>query len=110
LQRKSQEVPLQVAVALAGAGQGEQELPQALTSLLGRQLSLQACWPAGQTPSQAWLRAMHRPRHNFVPPGQRPPHIPFSQVASPPMGTAQGEQDVPQVLLSVSLTQASPQR
>jgi hypothetical protein len=53
---------------------------------------------------------MQLPAHSFVPPGQRAPQPPAMQVASPPAGTVQGMQEVPQLFTSMSGRHASPQR
>jgi hypothetical protein len=109
-QVKAQSVPLQLASAFAGGLQARHAGPQAFTSVMDTQLPPQSRWPPGQTPLQAWDMGMQAPAQSFVPPGQRLPQAAPSQVASPPVGTAQGMHEPPHVLTSVSLTHASPQR
>jgi hypothetical protein len=104
-------VPLQRTSAFARGPQAWQPGPQAFTSSSGTQLLLQAWRPLGHmVPAQASSIPMHLPEHRRVIAGHLVPQLPLSQVASPPVGAVHGEQEVPQVLMSVSLTQASPQR
>ena len=59
LQAKPQAAASQVAVALAGTGQGVQAAPQVATLLLLTHASLQTCWPLGQAAhcpfAQTWV-------------------------------------------------------
>jgi len=85
---KPQPEPSQVAVAFAGAVQGEHALPQLLGLVSAAQVSPQAWKPGVQT---------------------TPQRVP-SQVAELAFaGTGQAVQDAPQVATLVSSAQASPQ-
>jgi hypothetical protein len=100
---KTHALPLQVASAFPGAWHCLQAGPHALTSLSATQLPPQSCFPDGQLPRQAWPSEMQLPAHSLVPPGHFAPQLPKMQTASPPLGTAHGVQDVPQLFTSPSL-------
>jgi hypothetical protein len=93
-------------LALSRELHGEQEL-QKFTSLIGTQMPSQSFWPLGHMPLQAMLLGMQAPAHSLVPPGHSEPHLPLVQVALPPSGTGQGEQDSPQLVGLVLSTQRS---
>jgi hypothetical protein len=105
-QVKTQALFSHLTLAFSRAPQGEQ-LSQKLTSLFGTQLPLQSFWPLGQTPLQAWPLGMQAPAHSLEPLGHSAPHLPSVQVALPPVGTGQGEQDAPQLVGLVSSKQLS---
>lgn len=106
---KLQLVPSQVAwEALAGTWQTVQEAPQPVTSPLVRHKPLQAWVPVGQAPEQVALLAMQAPLHRVSPVGQEPPQDVPSQVAVPFGGTGQGEQALPQLLVSLLETHWPP--
>jgi hypothetical protein len=106
---KPQLVPSQVTVALwEGTGQGEQLAPHEFTLLLPAHSPLQSWVMAGHTPVQASPMGMQTPAQSFCPPGQVPPHCVPLQVALPPVGGRQGEQEIPQVAGSELLAQAAP--
>ena len=85
----------QVAVALVTAGQAAQREPQEFTLVFERQRPLQSCVPMGQMPMQAAPFGMQTLAQTFWPVGQLAPQVVPSQVAVPPCGVEQAEQDVP---------------
>jgi hypothetical protein len=105
LQMTPQLAPSQTAVALAGAGHAVHETPQLWISAFERQTPLHSCSPAAQNPRHACTPGMQAPAHNFIPAGQLAPHWTPSHVAVPPIGTAHGVQDTPQLATSLFETQ-----
>ena len=99
-------VPLQLAAPCeVGSAHAEQRDPHVPTFPLGEQMPLQLCVLAGHMLLHARLLAMHAPLQSCVPPGQLVPHDRPSQVAEPPVGTAQAEHEVgPQLVSSVLAT------
>jgi len=85
----------QVAVAFATAGQAAQRAPHEFTLVFERQRPLQSCVPAGHTPMQAEPAAMQTLAQSFSPVGQLAPQVVPSQVAVPPCGDEQAEQEAP---------------
>lgn len=102
--------PLQVAEPFAGAGQGEQELPQKLTLALDTHMPLQLWKPAAQVPPQIELSEMQAPLHILNPAAQRPWHRPSEHTAKPLRGTGQGVHDCPQCSAELFVTHELPQR
>jgi hypothetical protein len=109
---KSHLVPSQVALAdPVGRGHATHDVvPQLLGLPLDTHAPLQLWVPAGHVPSQVAVSRMHTPRHSFLPIGHVPLQTPLVQEAVPPMGTAQGSQDMPQLATLTSLTHLPPHR
>jgi hypothetical protein len=86
--------------------QGEQDVPQEFTPSFGAQRPSQSWVMAAHWFMQAFPLGMQVPAQGFCPVGQLTPHLVPSQVASPPIGAVQAEQEPPQVFGSRLLTQA----
>ena len=109
---KSQVVPSHVVVsAPVGLGQDVHDVvPHESTLLFITQTPPQSWVPDGQTPEQAAAMSMQTPAHSFCPEGQLGTHMVPSHVTPPPVGAAHSEQElVPQLVVSVLLTQRPPQ-
>jgi hypothetical protein len=103
-------LPSQLAVPFVGVGQGVQTLgPQLLRLTLDAQRPPQSCVPTAQKAVQASVAPIQVPAHSFWFAGQLPPQVVPSQVALPPEGATQAEQEFPQVCADMLSTQASPQ-
>jgi hypothetical protein len=85
----------QVAVAFVTEGQGSQLAPQEFTLVFERHRPLQSCVPMGHMPIQAVPFGMQTLAQSFSPVGQLAPQVVPSQVAVPPCGVEQAEQEVP---------------
>jgi hypothetical protein len=111
-QVKPQVVPSHdVWLAPAGVGQAVQDVvPHEFTLLFRLHRPLQLWLPAGHWFMQAMTSSMHAPAQSFLPVGHAPPQVPFVQVAVPPVGAVQGEQDEPHDVTAVLLTHAPLQR
>jgi hypothetical protein len=111
LQAMPQFEPSQVAVPLeAGAGHGEQRVPHEAALVLDAQMPLQLWVAPAHVPLQAALASMHTPLQSCLP-GHDEPQARPSQVATPPVGAVQAmHDDVPQLAMSVLLTQVAPHR
>jgi hypothetical protein len=96
----------QVGVPLVTPGQGAQLAPHEFTLVSERQRPPQGCVPVPHTPMHASPSGMQTLAQGFFPGGQLEPHFVPSQVAVPPWGAAQAEQEVPQLAGDVSGTQA----
>jgi hypothetical protein len=94
-----------VGVAFATAGQAEQLPPHEFTLVFERQRPLQSCVPEGHVPMQAMAFAMQASAQTFSPVGQLAPQVVPSQVAAPPCGAEQAEQEVPHDAGEVSSAQ-----
>ena len=92
-------VPLQVAWAFGGVGQGVHEAPHELTAVLARQTPLQSCVPCGHCPLHAAPAGKHAPAHSCWPSGQAGTQACPLQLTDPPVGATQGAQAVPQLLM-----------
>lgn len=101
LQFTPHDVPLHVAVPLAGTGHRVQDAPQVLTLLLDTHVPPQFCVPAGHVPLQADATGLQIPPQTLKPVLQATPHEDPLQVATPLVGTGQDVQEDPQALTLV---------
>ena len=98
------------ALALAGATQGEHEVPHELTLAFTRHWPLQLWVPLRQVLPQATALSRHCPAQSRIPDGQLAPHTEPSHVADPPTGAVQGVHEVPHEVGETLLRQAAPHR
>ena len=98
----------------AGVGQDWHAAPQKAVLVSARQVPLQLCIPAGQTPLQALAPGIHALTHSLVGAGQAGTQASPSQVTEPPVGAWQAEHDSesfgPQVASALLSTHLPPQR
>jgi hypothetical protein len=102
--------PSHVGAPLAGTGQGAQLAPQELTLLSFKHCPLQSCVPGAHWFMQGSVDGMQAPAQRNWSAGHLPPHLSPSQVAVPPAGAAQAEQEVPQFAGSLLSTHCPPHR
>jgi hypothetical protein len=104
--------PSQVACeAPVGTGQAMHAVrPHEFTLVFESHTPPQSWLPMSHAVEQVAVEAMQEPEHSFWFAGQAPPHVPFVQVAVPPLGTAQAVHDEPHVATSVVLTHLPLQR
>jgi hypothetical protein len=99
-----------VWLAPDGMGHAVHDEPHELTLLFKLQRPPQLWLPVSHMLAQAMLLSMHALMHSFLPVGHDPEHAPFVHVGEPPVGVAQGVQDVPQDPTSVLLRHLPLQR
>jgi hypothetical protein len=85
-------------------------VPQEFVLLFWLQSPLQLWLPVGHWLLHARPASMHAPWQSCLPEGHVPPHEPLVHVAWPPVGTAHGVHEDPQLPTSVLLRHLSLQR
>jgi hypothetical protein len=89
--------------APSGTGQGVHEVvPHELVAVSDEHNPLQLCVPVGQPPQTA-VASMHAPLHSFFVPEHFPEQTPAVHVGVPSVIAGQGEHEVPQLSVSLSL-------